>query len=67
MGGIVVLSVIYWIAVFGLVLVGVVKIIAAWVNDRPAKPGLKLLILALIFFVIGAGACALLIGGISVR
>lgn len=67
MEGIIVLSIIYWILVGIVFLIGLVKIISASVNNQPAKPGLKLIIGAVIMLVIGVGACAAILGGISVR
>jgi len=67
MEGIVALSLIYWIAVGIIFLIGMIKMIGALARNEPAKPGLKLIIAAVIMLVIGAGACATILGGISVR
>ena len=67
MEGIVLLSVIYWIVVAVVFLIGIIKIIVASANNQPVKPALKLVIASVIMLVIGVGACAAIIGGISVR
>lgn len=67
MEGIVVLSIVYWIAVGIIFLIGLIKIIVASVNNQPPKPGLKLIIAAIIMLVIGAGACVAIVSGISIR
>ncbi|ACU03046.1 hypothetical protein [Pedobacter heparinus] len=67
MEGIVLLSVIYWIVVAVIFLIGIIKIIVASANNKPVKPALKLVIASVIMLVIGVGACAAILGGISVR
>lgn len=67
MEGMIVLSLIYWVAVGVIFLIGMIKMISALSRNEPAKPGLKLIIAAVIMVVIGAGACAAILGGISIR
>ncbi|MEJ2883063.1 hypothetical protein [Pedobacter sp. GR22-6] len=67
MEGILVLSLLYWIAVGALFLVGIVKLLVAMGNNTPAKPGLQLLIISVVMLVIGFGACAAMMSGFSVR
>ncbi|MBB5438425.1 hypothetical protein HDC92_002101 [Pedobacter sp. AK017] len=66
MEGIVLLSVIYWIVVAVVFLIGIIKIIVASADNKPVKPALKLVIASVIMLVIGVGACAAILGGISV-
>lgn len=56
----------YWIGVLVLLLVGLIKLIAAAVQQKPYKPGLKILLVGIVLLVIGAGACAAMIGGLSI-
>lgn len=67
MEGIVVLSILYWVAVGVILLIGIIKVIAASINNTPTKPGLKLVIASVIMLVIGVGACAAILGGISMH
>lgn len=64
MEGIVLVSIIYWIVVGGVFLVGLIKLLVAMGNNEPAKPGLKLIITSVIMVVIGVGACAAILGGL---
>ncbi|MEE1945549.1 hypothetical protein VRU48_10565 [Pedobacter sp. KR3-3] len=65
MEGIIVLSLLYWAIAGILFLVGIIMLIARSSTDKPVKPGLRLIIIAAIMVVVGAGACALIIGGIG--
>ena len=67
MGGMVLLFMAYWAAAGIIFLIGLIKLIIAASSNEPAKSGLKLLIISIIMVVIGAGACALMMSGISVR
>lgn len=65
MEGIVVLSLLYWAITGILFLVGLIKLIAESAKGQPVKPGLRLMIISVIMVVIGAGACAIILGGIG--
>lgn len=63
--GIVVLSVLYWIAVGAMLLVGLIKLIFQKRTAQNQSPGLKLVIASVIMFVIGGGACALMLSNLG--
>lgn len=65
MEGIVVLSLLYWAVTGILFLVGLITLIAKASNNQPVKPGLRLIIVSVIMVVVGAGACAVILGGIG--
>ena len=65
MEGIVVLSLLYWAVTGILFLVGLIMLIAKSSNNQPIKPGLRLMIISVIMVVIGAGACAVILGGLG--
>jgi hypothetical protein len=67
MEAIVIISILYWIAAGVMLLIGIIKIIIDSVNNRPVKAGLKLVITSMVMLVVGAGACALIIGGINLH
>jgi hypothetical protein len=62
---IVVLSIIYWIAVAIIFLVGLVMLIVKSSKNLPLKPALRLLIISVIMLVIGVGACAIMLGSLG--
>jgi len=57
----------YWFAVIGAFFIGLIWIIVASINGKSTKPGLKLMIGAVIMFVIGAGACAVMLSGLKIN
>ena len=63
--GIVLLSVIYWIAVAIVFLVGIVMLIVKSSKNLPLKPALSLLVIGAIMIVIGVGACAAMMSGLG--
>jgi hypothetical protein len=63
--GIVALSMIYWIAVAIIFLVGLVMLIVKSSKNLPLKPALRLMIIAVILLVIGVGACAIILGNLN--
>lgn len=65
MEGIIVLSIIYWFAVVVIFLIGLIQLIIKSYNNRPLKPALRLLIIAVIMLVIGLGTCAVLMGSMG--
>jgi len=65
MEGIIVLSIIYWFAVVVIFLIGLIQLIIKSYNNRPLKPALMLLIIAVIMLVIGLGTCAVLMGSMG--
>ena len=54
----------YWFVVAVVFVIGVIWIFVAAVRQTSTKPGLKMVIGAVIMFVIGAGACAALLSGL---
>jgi multidrug transporter EmrE-like cation transporter len=62
---IVFLSIIYWIAVAIIFIVGLARIIFTKPTANNKVPGLKLIIAAVIMVVIGGGACALMLGSLG--
>ncbi len=62
---IVALSVLYWIVVGIMLLVGLIKLIFGKRTEQNQNPGLKLVIASVIMFVIGGGACALILSGLG--
>jgi multidrug transporter EmrE-like cation transporter len=62
---IVVLSVLYWIAVGIMLLVGLIRLIFGKRTEKDKTPGLNLVIASVIMFVIGGGACAFLLSGLG--
>lgn len=67
MDGIIVLSILYWLAVALLFVIGLIRIIFAKRTEQQKTPGLKLLITSVIMLVIGVGACAMLLSGLSIH
>lgn len=65
MEGIILLSLLYWVATGILFLVGLIMVIAKSSNNQPVKPGLRLIIISVVMVVIGAGACVAILGGIG--
>lgn len=65
MEGIIFLSIIYWLAVVVIFLIGLIQLIIKSYNNRPLKPALRLLIIAVIMLVIGLGTCAVLMGSMG--
>ena len=63
--GLAILSIIYWIAVAIIFLVGLIMLIVKSSKNEPLKPAIKLLILSVIMLVIGVGACAVILSGLS--
>lgn len=64
---IVFLSILYWIAVAIMFLVGLGQLIFVKKTDQNKTPGLKLLIVTVIMVVIGGGACLMLLSGLSIH
>jgi hypothetical protein len=64
MEGLLVLSILYWLAAGVIFLIGIIKLISLSVKSEPLKPALKLLIISVIMLVIGIGACAVILGGV---
>ena len=65
--GIVFVSILYWIAVAIMFLVGLGQLIFSKKTDQNKTPGLKLLIITVIMVVIGGGACIMLLSGLSIH
>ncbi|SER57322.1 hypothetical protein [Pedobacter rhizosphaerae] len=59
------LFILYWIAVVGLFIVGIITMIVKASKSEPIKTGLKMVIASVILFVIGAGACALMLSNLG--
>ncbi|MCX2574700.1 hypothetical protein [Pedobacter sandarakinus] len=59
------LFLIYWILVAVLFAVGLLKVIIGSIYNKPAKPGLKLMLIALILIVIGGGVCAYILTNLN--
>ncbi|WP_448104677.1 hypothetical protein [Pedobacter panaciterrae] len=59
------LLLLYWAAVAIIFIVGIIIMIVATANNKPVKPGLRLVILSVILLVIGAGACAIMLSGLG--
>lgn len=55
----------YWFAVIGLFIVGIITIIVKAAKNEPVKTGLKMVIASVILLVIGAGACALILSNLG--
>ncbi|WP_421940783.1 hypothetical protein [Pedobacter sp.] len=55
----------YWFAVIGLFIVGLITIIVKAAKNEPVKTGLKMVIASVILLVIGAGACALILSNLG--
>ncbi|WP_343531707.1 hypothetical protein [Pedobacter sp.] len=64
---IVFVSILYWIAVAIMFLVGLGQLIFAKRTEQNKTPGLKLLIITVIMVVIGGGACLMLLSGLSIH
>lgn len=60
------LFIIYWIFVAVLFIVGLVKLIVSALKNKPIKPGLKLILVAVILVVIGGGTCAYILTGLRI-
>ncbi|MFD0939495.1 hypothetical protein [Pedobacter boryungensis] len=65
MEGVVVLSLLYWIAAGVVFLISLIQLIIKSSNNKPLKPALRLLIISVIMLVIGVGACAVILGGLG--
>lgn len=63
--GIVFVSILYWIAVVIMFIVGVGQLIFAKRTEQNKTPGLKLIIASVIMVVIGGGACAVILSGLG--
>jgi hypothetical protein len=59
------LLLLYWAAVAIIFIVGIIMMIVATANNKPVKPGLRLVILSVILLVIGAGACDIMLSGLG--
>ncbi|PWS26550.1 hypothetical protein DHW03_17410 [Pedobacter yonginense] len=57
----------YWVMVAILFGVGLIVTIIKTINHKPLKLGLRLMLIAVILVVIGAGACALILSNLSIN
>jgi hypothetical protein len=63
MGWFIVLCILYWLAVAGILLIGLIKLGVSSSKNEPVKPALRLIIISLVMLVIGVGACAAILTG----
>jgi hypothetical protein len=61
----VVLIILYWLVIGVLFLIGLIQLIIKSSKSEPLKPALNLLIFSVVMLVIGVGACALMLSGLS--
>jgi uncharacterized membrane protein len=61
----VVLIILYWLVIGVLFLIGLIQLIIKSSKSEPLKPALNLLIFSVVMLVIGVGAFALMLSGLS--
>lgn len=63
MGWFIILCILYWLAVAGLLLIGLIKLGVSSSKKEPVRPALKLINISLVMLVIGVGTCAAILTG----